>query len=246
MCFKTVEKRFIENRQPVGPINGKDMISDSTPIHLNRWNRGNLDYIVKTMVSTDRDYKMLSAMRATDPMFYCWENYKYSNEPFENCDDQTQYVFVSGRIESQTPIDIYKPGRIVSRIQIPERFNGAVRALWLYFEDHEGRDVYFEIDIFEFMPPGFVFSVHVGEHAPPDCWSSRSFLKIPNSGWYYPELIWNGFGRFIWKLDGVTMKAKTFELPPDVQPVLIHSIGVRSPIDHYTHFDIYRTEYLTA
>ena len=123
--------------------------------------------------------------------------------------------------QHQFRIDIYKPGRIVSKCTLPAAGNASV---WLYQSENKNdfnnpyrdvidvwtgpREYYWEIDTEETFSAccgmqRIGFSGHFGTQAQRGMETQSLVSKF--SGWHYPEVRWDGNDNWEWWLDGVQM-----------------------------------------
>ena len=223
--------------QPQAKPNGIKLLSKLTRREFNPWGPDK-DYYLKSRAEYTADGLKLS-VGPDKTVYFDWNNWKWSYEQM-NDDDQI-YTCSSGRADTKDKqvIDIYKPGRIISKTTTPQ--DGAVLSIWLYFEEHPwdphkpDRDCYFELDIFEMEPSwptkaaGMIFTDWLGHHHY-DSHGKTTRMNRKLEGWHYPELSWDGQGRFTWKLDGVVMKRKHVKLPPKIKPYVIYSFYTKHKV----------------
>jgi hypothetical protein len=232
---------------------GVDLLSNLNYRHFERWSKTN-DYKNKEDAFRRGDVLTLIAHTNKNVLFN-WNTWDWKYEPRTllekmrlHREGYTQkYTHSAGRCDTKDKviIDVYKPGRIISKCTIPQE--GAVSAIWVYFEEHPkdshhpDRDVYFELDIFESEPrkpestesrDGLIFTHWLGKYQSDaikeTIWMFKTLTK---DKFYYPELKWDGKGNFIWKLDGVTMKKVSLNLPTKMKPYVIYSLGVASDLE---------------
>lgn len=216
---------------------GIDILRHLTVRHFEDWTH-NLDYYNK--MQTYLNNILILAVGRDRHVYFNWKTWKWSYTK-QNEDDQ-HYTHSSGRCDSKgkLTIDIYNPGKITSKHTTPQ--HGAVFAIWIYFEEHPrdfhhpDRDMYFELDIFETEPSdtdrrvkGLIFTSFLGEQHEGSRLETVWFKK-ELKGIHYTELEWDGNGNFTWRLDGVVMKKKHIDLPPNIEPYVIYSLGTKQDV----------------
>jgi len=241
------------------PKNGIDLLRNLNKRHFERWG-GNNDYYTRDDSIFAGTGLLISAHPNKNTYFNrkLWKwSYDPKDEKFTDKDGRflgydNKYTHSSGRCDTKDKvvIDVYKPGRIISKCTIPQE--GPVAAIWIYFEEHPqdrhhpDRDVYFELDIFESEPrkpesvdskKGVIFTHWLGKYmsdaAHKTIWMFKRF-----SSTHYPELTWDGKGTFTWKLDGVCMKKVKLELPDNLEPYVIYSLGVATDLTVNSKFSV--------
>jgi len=139
-------------------------------------------------------------------------------------------------------IDIYKPGRIVTKCTLPKY---GVASPWLYTSMNKGdfdnpwlqpidkptepRDYYFEIDIIEtFMNPDrAVFSGHYGTQTNRKIKSKAIMKYLP--GEHYCEVVWDGKGNWKWLLNSVVVNRKFIPQPESIYPFFKLTLSIIEP-----------------
>jgi len=171
-----------------------------------------------------------------------WDLYLDAKSRWNVPEVTNKWKYSSGALISKDIINVHRPGTIafVSKIVHGE----IVPAVWLYDEWHESHgndklkrkgDHYFEIDLMESGPSRdqrskcVFFSSHVGADRA-SCISDRKILKGDygkKKNWF--QLEWDGFGGFLWKVNGVNVFENHITLHEDVMPKLRITLGVTEP-----------------
>lgn len=138
-------------------------------------------------------------------------------------------------------IDIYHPGRIIMKCTLPKYVwvSG-----WLYVGMQKSdstnpylltidkflipRDYYFEVDMVEtFMNPrSLAFNGHYGVGDPLVRKMQSAHLLWNREGYHYPEIIWDGSGGWIWKMDGVTLHEDYLVQPKQIYPYFLLTLSM--------------------
>lgn len=154
---------------------------------------------------------------------------KYAKEYEPNPAPAHQYPWVYWSMACNSfdkfRIDIYHPGRIVSKCTFPKY---SWPSIWFYLsmnksdwskdllpidKQHLG-EFYFEIDTFELQmnPDQAMFTGHYGTQTDRRMKASHLYWKWDNA-WHYPEVRWDGQGNFTWYLDSVLVHRANIPLP---------------------------------
>lgn len=231
--------KFMLFRRKIKKPDGINLLENLNIRNFERWSENN-DYYTDYDVTLNNNLKLVAHPDTT--VYFNWDTWDWS---YEQKSGYTQkYTHSSGRCDTQdkVTIDVYKPGRIVSKCTTPQE--GAVSAIWIYFEEHPhdahspDRDVYFELDIYETEPrkpedrgsiKAAIFTHWLGKYQA-DASHQGVWLNKRLKGYHYPELSWDGKGNFVWKLDGVTVKKVSLNLPVDLKPYVIYTLGVASDL----------------
>jgi hypothetical protein len=211
---------------------GIDLFSGDV-IHEEHWMK-NMDYFDAYCVESLPKGVRLRAIHLQNPVYFDWKTWSVKDK-FDP--SYQRYDYMSGRIDF-VGIDLYKPGRLICMAQIPQ--DGGVFGFWVY-EEHDlvnsDRELYFELDIIESEPSrpghskGAIFTDWNGR-TQQEANRNTKWLRGDLCGWHYPELIWDGMGGFIWRLDGVRMKSRHLDVPKDLNPKVIFTLGVPHPIEY--------------
>ena len=145
-------------------------------------------------------------------------------------------------------LDIYKPGRMITKCNLP-KYTWA--ASWLYQSMNKGDfskpwllpidkpsepcDYYFEIDSFENMMNKnnmkMVFTGHYGTQTDRKMKSSSICWNDDNK-MHYSEIVWDGTGNWTWLLDSVVVHKAFIPQPIEkIYPYLYLTLGM---CDDYT------------
>jgi len=225
-------------------VNDEDLVNFNSmskkPLH--KWDQNNLQVYTPDMV----DRRIRSCTLHVKEMSEK-EKLKYWREFLKDCEDwETQrkmqpWDYKSGCLTGDR-VDVHIPGRIVAKCHMA---HGQIApSVWMYDEWHESHqndpynrpgDHYFEVDLFESGPTTLqskecvFFSIHSGKGFDDRrLWNSRLNGNFSNKLNYY-EVQWDGYGRFVWLLNGVRVFEKKVDLHPDVAPVLVVTLGVTQP-----------------
>jgi hypothetical protein len=158
-------------------------------------------------------------------------------------------------------LDIYKPGRIVSKCTLP-KYGWA--SVWLYISMNKGdfanpyllpidkptepREYYFEIDLFESMRNTFlqkdIFSGHYGTQTNRQK-KTNNVIKSYDDKLHYCEVIWDGNGNWKWYLDSVCVHCANIPQPTEkVYPYLLLTLGLNTPIVPESDFVQWNVDYI--
>lgn len=134
-------------------------------------------------------------------------------------------------------IDIYKPGRIVTKCTLP---NYGCVSPWIFIAMQKldfnnqwlleidrptvPRDYYFEIDTIETFVKEVGFNVHYG--VPRQNKHVNICQTFNETEYHYPEVRWDGKGNWKWYLDSVLVSNQTVTQPEDVYPYFKLTYGV--------------------
>jgi hypothetical protein len=146
--------------------------------------------------------------------------------------------------QSKFRVDIYRPGRIVSRCTLPSEGNAAV---WLYVSENPGdfnnpyrnpidvwtgpRDFYWEIDTEETFGNRVGFAGHYGTQSDRKMKNESLCTRLGDDRWHHPEVRWDGRDNWEWWLDGVRIHSKNIPTPKGVGRIYPYLILGYVPMD---------------